>query len=810
MFGIWRDIQYGLRGFLKRPAFTALAVLTLALGIGASTTIFSVIQNVLLDPFPYTDASRIAMFQIHDLNRSRPGGRSAFQVPEFLTYQEETHVFDQVIGGAPEDILMMSGEGTEQFDGAFVTPNTFRFLGVPAIVGRGLQPEDGQPGAPPVFVMSHKLWQNKYNLDPTIVGRSFVLNGVATTLVGIMPARFTRFAADLWRVVPLDRGSPEASRRSFVFQGHLKPGATLKEAESELDVIARRLAIVYPKNYPSKFNVQAVSWLESSVGQFRTTLYTLAAAVGLLLLIACGNVGNMLLARAASRHREMALRASLGASRWRVIRQLLIESGLLGLGGAGAGCLFAYAGTKGLAPLMPDGVIPQEVVIHLNVRVLLFSLVLGVATAVLFGLAPVIQTLKCDVVGSLMDLSKGTTRSSHGGRFHNALVVVEVALSLTLLVGAGLMIRSFVALQRVDLGLNPDHVLLARLPFPRGQYDSAAAKQRFFEAFLQRLQALPGVVTASETSSMPPYGGIRTDIDVPGQIHSERWEAIFALCSEGYFQTLGLRINLGRAFSNLDVSDLRKVAVVNQTLVDRHFGAANPIGRYVKVSALETLPTGRVEDPTFEIVGVIADAKNQGVKDPPIPEVLIPYTIAGAYERGVLVRTTGDPDAIVNSVRRELWAVDRSMALTFAAPLTERLKQYSYASPRFSLVLVSVFAGLGLALVAIGIYSVVGYAVSQRTHEIGIRMALGATRADVLWLVGRSGCRRLIIGLVFGLLVSAWGTRIIASELWGVSPQDPTTLIGVVVVMMLAGLTACYVPARRATAVDPMIALRSE
>jgi putative ABC transport system permease protein len=815
MHGIWQDVRYGLRRLLKQPTFTGLAVITLALGVGAATTIFGVIQNVLLDPFPYKDADRVAAVLIQDVSIVRPGGRTAFPLSEYLEYQEQNHVFEEMIGGGHEDVLIPTDAGSEQFDGAYVTPNTFQFLGVPALVGRGLIPADAAPNAPPAFVMAYKMWLSRYNLDPAIVGRSFTLNGVPTTLVGIMPPRFAKFAADLWRAVPLDRSNPDINRRSFRLQARLKPGVTYRQAETDLEPIARRLAAISPKNYPSKFVVQVVSWVDSLVFQFRTTLYSLAAAVGLLLLIACSNVANLLLAKATAREKEMGVRAALGASRWRVIRQLLIESAILAVCGAAVGGLFAYAGIQGLAPLLPPTLLPSEVVIGLSGPVLVFGLALTAVTTLLFGLVPALQTVRRDVVESLKDSGKGAGAGSAGGRLRNALVVVEVALSLVLLVAAGLLMRTVVALQQVDLGLNPDRILVARVPLPAGQYDTAAAKQQFFQTLLQRLHSLPGVVAAAESTGLPMYGlpiygRIAGEIDVPGQTHTERWDAVYQLCSEGYFPTLGLRLLRGRALSEVDVAEARKFAVVNQTFVNRYFGSVDPIGRPLKLTMLQGLPRGAGDNPTFEIVGVMADVKNRGIQEAPTPEVLIPYTITGAYDRSILVKTAGEPGALLNSVRREIWAVDRNVALTFAGTLTDYLKMLSYAEPRFSLIIFGVFAGLGLVLAVVGVYSVIGYTVSQRTREIGIRMALGADRATVLWMVVRTGFRLLAIGLVAGLLASFGVSRVIASQLWGVSPYDPFTLIGVVGVLAMAGLAACYVPARKATVIDPIIALRME
>jgi putative ABC transport system permease protein len=470
----------------------------------------------------------------------------------------------------------------------------------------------------------------------------------------------------------------------------------------------------------------------------------------------------------------------------------------------------AHFGIKALVTAIPEGLIPREAVIRLNVPVLLFSLGVAAATSIVFGLVPALQTARKDLVEPLKDSAKGSGGTFRRRRLNAALVVAEVALSLVLLAGAGLLMRSFVRLQTVDLGLKPENILHARLPLPRGPYRTAAARQRFFSQVLARLNALPGVVSVATASTLPPYGGIRTEIDIPGKTHSERWEAIFQLCSEGYFPTLGLRLLRGRLLSEVDVDDGRKVAVINQTLSDRYFGQDDPIGRQVELKILSTQPNSPVEEPVFEIVGVVADAKNQGIQDPPMPEAFIPTSVTGAYERGVLVKTTGPPLAMLNSVRREIWAVDRNVALTLTGSLTDYLKQFSYAEPRFGLIVLGVFAVVGLVLVVLGVFSVVAYTVSRQTREIGIRMALGAGRADVLRMVLRMGLRLIGAGIVLGVSVSLGATRVLSSQLFGIAPHDPVTLVAVAVLLAAAGFTACYIPARRATRTDPMVALRYE
>jgi putative ABC transport system permease protein len=590
----------------------------------------------------------------------------------------------------------------------------------------------------------------------------------------------------------------------------LKPGVTLKQVEADLLPIAQRWAQEHPKDYPKRFSIEASSWVDSIVGPFKKTLYTLGAAVALLLLIACANVANMLLARSTTRDREMAIRAALGASRWRVAQQLLIESLLLGIGGAALGTIMAYGGIKGLVAFIPDGAIPREAEIGLDAPVLFFSLGLAVVTTLLFGLAPALQMARRDIVEPLKDSGRGVSGGFRRGKLSSALVVVELALSLVLLTGAGLMMRTFAALLQVDLGFNPNNILVARLPFPRGQYKTAADKQRFFSQLLVRLKALPGVVEATETSTLPPYGGIGTEVEISGKTHGDRWDALYQLVSEGYFRTLGARLVRGRLLTEGEVNGARKVAVVNQTLVEKYFGHEDPLGRQIQIKQLGSMPNSPVANPDFEIVGIIGDMKNHGIQEPIRPEIFIPYTVTGNFERGILVRTAGRAMPLLHPVRREIWAVDHNVALTMTRTLEDFLSDFSYAQPRFILLVLGVFAGIGLLLIAIGVYSVIAYTVSRQTHEIGVRMALGASRKDVIGMVLRMGLLLIAAGLSIGVGASLAVNKAIASELWGVSPRDPVTFVAVGLVVLAAGVAACWFPALRATRVDPLVALRFE
>ena len=814
MDALIQDIRYAIRNLRKTPGFAVVAVLTLGLGIGASTAIFSILENILMEPFPYPDADRFMSIQIHDTERNEPGGRAGFTGPEFLDYVEQNHVFDRVIANDNQDVLYRSGEGTQLLSGNYVTPGTFEFLGMPALLGRVMIPADYEPGAPPVFVMRYKTWVNEFGADPKIVNRTFVLNGTARTLIGIMPPRFGWGDADLWTPDKPTHAVAKnviagAFNRYWFFMGHLKPGVSHRQAVADLTIVANRLSTIYPKDYPKHFTVEVQSLTDLVVGRFRTTLYIVLAAVGLLLLIGCGNVANLLLARATTREKEFAVRSALGASRKRLISQLLVESLILALGGALLGALLAWGGLKFIVALMPQDIIPAEAVIRLNTPVLIFTLGVTIMTALIFGLVPALKAARKDLNEPLRDAGKGQSGGFRHGKFRNAVVILEVALSLTLLVAAGLLMRSFVALREVRLGFQPDHVLSARLPLPVERYKTADQVAGFYRPLLLRLKALPGVVAVTETSTLPPYGGIPSEIEVPGKTHAEKWESIFQLCSEGYFQVLKIQLLHGRTFTDAEVAGARKLAVVNQTFVNKYLNGENPIGRPVRISSLADFED-KVPDPTFEIIGVVADVRNRGLQDPAGPEIWIPYTVTGSAFRGVLVRTAQEPLGMLKAVRHEVWATDANVALTLTGTLEGYISQFSYAGPRFGFMLMIIFGSIGLILVTIGVYSVLSYTTARRTQEIGIRMALGAQAEDVLDMVIRMGLRLVVIGIVLGLIVSVALGRILATQLWGVSAYDPWTLICVPLVLMITGFLACWFPARRAARVNPLVALRYE
>jgi putative ABC transport system permease protein len=809
MHWVWQDTRFGLRTLIKDRGFLITAVLALALGIGSTSAIFSVIDNVLLEPFPYTDGQRLMAIEIHDSTSKDPFGRQFFSPPEFLDYQEQNHIFDRSIGVRRDRVLMTTnGTTPESFDGASVTGNTFQFLGVSPLLGRVATPSDAKPGAPPVFVLSYKVWQRRFNSDPSIVGKTFIMNDKPMTLIGVMPKRFALWGADLWIPISIDRGDNDPNAAFFFLLGHLKPGLTQKTAQPDVAILAQHLAKVYPKLYPKKFDVRLPLLIDNVVGKFRETLYTLLAAVGLLLLIACANVANLLLAKATAREKEFAIRTSLGAGRVRIIRQLMTESVLLAVMGAATGCLFAWGGLKILVAALPRFTFPDEADIHLNLRVLAATVILAIATALIFGLAPALGSFSRNLSEPLKAGGRGNS-GFRRGRMRNVLIVSEVALSLVLLTGAGLLMRSFFLERQTDLGIRPEKLLTTQVFFGNKKYKTADQQSRFLRELTTRLQALPGVVSASGAVDFPPFGGINTDFEAAGITHSEKWAGQMGFCDVPFFRTVGARLLKGRFLTDADINTKRKVAVINQTLAAKFFPGQDPIGKQIKLTGLERAPEP-ISNPWFEIVGVSSDIKNHGVREGVLPQAYAPYTLSSYGGFIAYIRTAANPKALTKALEGEVLALDKSVLPQQTNTMDEALETFEYAQPRFGLQLFSVFAGVGLILVTVGVYSVVSYTVSQQHREIGIRMALGASAGSVRGLVIMSGMRFILIGVGVGLVVASGVMRLLKSQIYGVTAYDPLTLLAVVLILASVGILACYLPSRRATRVDPLVSLRYE
>jgi putative ABC transport system permease protein len=819
--GLWQDLRYALRQIQRNPGFALVAIITLAVGIGASTAIFSVIDNVLLEPFAYKDAGHILYPRVHGATEGPDEGRQGFSADEYLELVNQNHSFESMIGTTDDPVLYKHGAGVEWLYGADMTPGSFEFFGMPALYGRVLQPADYKPGAPPVFVLRYKAWKGRFNGDPNVLNKVFVLNGTARTLVGIMPPRFGWYDADLW--IPktpragMSTGYAGLPERWFIL-ARPKLGVSTAQASADLTGILTRLAKLRPQNYPAQFQVFLMQIGHSVTGHVESTLYTVLVAVGLLLLIGCVNVANLMLSRATSREKEFALRAVLGAGRARLVRLLLVESLVLAVGGAALGVLIGWVGLKLIVATMPPDSIPAESVIGLNVQVMAFTLGLAVLTPLIFGLVPALQAARRDLNDPLRDAGRGVIGGFRTARLRDATVVMEVAVSLTLLVGAGLLMHSFLALRDVNLGLQADHVFKTMLLLPPDRYKSAEQVSMLFRPVLERVKAIPGVIDAAESSSVPPDNSRESKVEISDKSPDDQWHAQVQNVSETYFRVLRIPFERGRGFTEAEINEARNVAVVNRKFVSTYLSGEDPIGRRVRLVGFESV-IDSLREPWFEIVGVINDVANQGapgygrggLQAPIEPQVWVPYTVTGSGQHVLVVRSVQTPTALMDEVQRAVWVTDPGVALMYPDALDHMISRKLYAGPRFALLLMMIFGCVGLILVTAGVYSVLAYTTAQRTHEIGIRMALGAERANVLRLVIIEGLRLVLAGVALGLVISLLLGQVAEAELWpGVKPYDPVTLASTVLLLLATGVLACWIPARRAARVDPMVALRYE
>lgn len=812
--GLACDCRYAVRTLRKDRRVTWTAIIALALGICASTVVFSVVYNSFFEALPYKASPKLVVFGIRNLaNAGGWKGRNFFSPAEVCGFREQNHVFEDMTAYEGARLRFDDAQSTRYWPtGATVSGNTFEFLGVAAYLGRALSEEDAKSGAPYVFVMNYRFWQSEFGGDPKILGTNFILDGMPRTLVGIMPRKFNAFSAAFYVPARSDPGGPSLDGGASLI-GRLKPGVTLKTAGADLDDIAHRLQKENPKGmFPEKFAIVPQTLLDSLIGGFENTLYALLAAVFLLLLIACSNVANLLLARATSREREIAMRAAMGASRGRLIRQFLAESFVLTAVASGAGSALAYFVLKIVVTLIPGGTLPDESVIRMNIPVLFLSLGVTVFTTVLCGLAPALHVLRGDLQPRLTGSGKGVEGSFRHGKLRAALVVSEVAFSILLLIGAGLLMRSFLVLTRVNLGFNPKNVLYFRLdPTMYAQFSDRRIRQNMLtRRLLDELSALPGVVSASESAQEPPLNYDWSDTIIPGRPHAERWETRYEMCSEGYFQTLGLPLLHGRFFSEDDVNAARYVMVVNQAFARQYFPGEDPVGHQVKLEVLDRTFLDVAHDIYFQVVGIVGDYQTRGLDSwQAFPEVFVPYSVQGFSWRTFMLRTALDPNSFFRSISQKVRAADPGVVITKAGTLEDSLREF-YRGPRFELLTLGTFASIGLLLVVIGIFSVMAYTVSLQLHEIGIRMALGAQQKNILRLVLLNGLRLVTAGILLGLLSGYALTRFLASQISGVSATDPATFAAVVAIVISAGLTACILPARRAAQTDPLVALRYE
>jgi putative ABC transport system permease protein len=810
-----QDLRFAMRVLAKTKRSTIVAVCALALGIGSSTIIFTVMYNGVLHPFAYRAAERLTTVHVMDPANANGEMRSTFHLDEIVAFREHNRTFEDMVAYA-DWFPLYSHDGITGFvHGAAVSPNTVEFFGMQPIAGRGLNADDATTSAPRVAMLNWRFWHKQFQEDSSVIGKQMVLDDISYTIVGIMPRRFQHLGADVY--LPVAWNQPESTNqfdtqrpRYFYATGILKKGVTAKQADDDLTAIAESLKPLHPEAYPQQVRIGTRLLSDAVVGNLKDTLLLLIAAVVLLLLIACSNVAGLLLAQASARSREIAVRATLGASRARLVRQLLTESLALALAGCVAGCAVAAIGLKYVVAAMPPNRIPWEADVTMNRTALFFAVGVSLITTLLFGLSPALHAIRGDLASRLASAGgTGTAAGAgSGSRFRSMLVACQIGLSILLLVTAGLSLRSFYKLTHVDLGIDPHNLLLGEITFRNGQYSTAEQKREFFAQLLPRLEAIPGVQHAAEVVGSPLLTSPEGSIDIPGKVHSDEWRSSADLVSEGYFETLGLRLWKGRALNATDIIEPRRVAVVSRAFADRYFPGNDPLGHSVKFDPLDRLPDSP-RNAYFEIVGIVSDLRAHGPKQPVEPEIYLPYTTTGFGFRSLIVRTSVPPASIVNSVHQAVAAVDRNVPLS-AWPLDQTLYNTVYAAPRFSMLSFGLCASVGLLLAMVGIFSVMAYTVSLLTHEVGIRMALGASPRDILRMVVAHGLRIVAAGVALGLAGSFIVARAMRTEVWGVSAFDPATFASVVAAVFAIGLVASYLPARRATQVDPTVSLRHE
>jgi predicted permease len=798
---------------VSRPGFTAVAVLSIALGIGATTAIFSVIYAVLVDPYPYRAADRIG-----SLGTTTPRGDWGFEyaMAQYLEIKDGARSMEDAVAVAMKQVVLTgSGLLPEIVRQEDCSSNMFEFYGVPPQLGRVFTPRDFPVGHAPdqVAVISYKFWQHAFQGSQDVIGRKILLNSKQYTIVGVLPIRFTWNDADAYTPMNL-----RPSLQDYVdVYFRIRPGVTQQQIAAEFDPLIAKFRKQIPTYFYPEGHIRTkwTSVNEGILGKFATTLLVLFGAVLLLLLIACGNVANLLLARAATREGEMAIRVSIGATRMRLMRQMLTESVLLAVTGGVFGVALAFAGVKAVVALMPEYSIPHEAVIALNWPVLWFAAAASVLTGIVFGFAPALQISGKTQAEVLKSSTKGAGVGTGSKRFHNALMVFEIALSLVLLIGAGLAVKGLVMLQQQRLGYDPGGVLTFRVPLGDERYGSWAARRAFFQEVLDKLRLIPGAQSvAMNESGTPPWNGFNTKLMLDDRPATEAITGRLNLVNDGYFETVRMPLLRGRLPNQGDMLRASAVGVVTEGLVKRYFANKDPIGRHVQADLFnQPLPKDILKSPqfknAFEIVGVVGTARNRGLREEPEPAMFIPYSVLCAPNNFFFVRTASDPAKIANQVREAVKSVDPHLAITMVRTLQEWLNTNT-AYPRFATFLFGVFGGVGMLLAAAGVFSVVSYAVAHRTREFGIRMALGARPRDVLRLVLATIARVLAVGLAVGLALSIFVTRALANRMEGMGGADAFLFSAVPAVLAVATLLACFLPARAATLVEPVDALRHE
>jgi predicted permease len=800
-----RDLRFGARSLGQVRGFSAIAIGSLALGIGGSTAMYSVIHAVILDPFPYRDPDRLMSVTVQG---ERGGNGSYYPIDQFLDIAQRNTVFSGVVASTWSDVTWTGAGEPERLRGNHCTMNTFDVMGVAPLVGRAPGPADAAEGAEPVTVLGYKFWQRQFGGDPGVLGRKLRLNEKVRTVIGVMPPRFMWRGADVYLPDVFHQGQTVEGERTVHLLGRLKPGVTREQALAGLKPLLEDMVAAHPDDFPKKWRIRLRTFGETFPSDIKDSLWILFGAVGLLLAIACVNVSNLLLSRGAYRRREIAIRGAMGAGRFRIVRQLLAESLVLALGGGILGVALAYGGLRGIIAAVPPNTIPDEAQISLNGAVLLFTLGVSVAVALLFGVAPAFQLAGRDPLTPLREAGRGVAGGARQRILRSALVVAEVALSVVLLVGASLMIRTLLSIQGADLAFHPDRILTLRIPFAEQRYPDANRRNAFLQDVLQRMQSAPGVLAVGINTGLPPVFSWSFPVVAVGSSETDNRAVLTQQTNADYPRVMGLTVLQGRFPNDSEVAARTHSIAVNQALVRRYFSGGDAVGRLIRIPRLRT-PPFNVADDSFQITGVVNDAVNNVSTNERLPEMYLPYTILGRADR-IFALGAGRPEGLAAALKAQVYAVDPAQPLMDVKSMEAVLGESAYARPRFNLLLFAVFAVLGMALALFGIYGVISHSVAQQTREIGIRIALGASFGQVIAMVLGGGARLLAIGVAVGLGASLASVKFLKGLVSNVSTFDPYSFAAVAVLLFGAGMFASFWPARRAAHVDPITALRDQ
>jgi putative ABC transport system permease protein len=805
-------MRYAIRTLLRSPGFTTVALLTLALGIGANTAIFSFVNGVLLKPLPYEDPHSIVLVW----EKPPEGYRNGISTLNFLDWKKQNNVFEAMAAVRFGGSVTLTGAGEPvELAATGVSAPYFDIFKVRAALGRTFASDEDQSGKSQVVILSHRLWQSRFGADPNILGRTLTLNGKPCTVIGVLPAHgpFDRSYAQLWTPLAFEPRDMTRDYHWLLSYARLKPGVTLEKAQAEMNTIGARIADAYPQSNKG-WGVTVERFEDQLVGrQLRSSLYVLLAAVGAILLIGCANLANLTLARGAAREREIAVRAALGAGRWRLIQQLLAENLVVALAGGSFGLALGYGMMRGLKVLIPAGYLPSESDISIDLNILSFTLAISIFTAILFGLAPALHATRVDLAASMKEGGRSSTSGSGRARLRSALIVSEVALAFILLSGAGLLIGSFYRLQQNDTGFNSNNVITAGIPVPRARFAQPAQLLQYLQQIRGRVGAVPGVRDVAFTNALPMQGwGDGMPFLVAGHEAvdmAHRTACFYKRISVSYFRTLEIPLLRGRTLTDRDRPGAPPVLMINESMAKRYFKGEDPIGKRILIQELLYGQPGLGPEIAWEVVGIVGDEQTGDLGDTKSPGVYVTYDQSPTNDVNMVLSASADPALLTTAISAAVHEVDKNQPLADLRTL-DQIKFGTVANDRLQTMLLATFAALALLLSAVGIYGVISYSVTQRTHELGIRAALGASQSGLLGLVIRHGMTLAFAGLVLGAAGSLALTRLLSTLLFGISPRDPGTLIAVGAILAGVAFAACYIPARRAAGIDPTVALRYE